>query len=191
MGYRRIRNVGLAVVAVLFTISGTVCAGVVLAKTQEAIVHVPTGKPVMVDGKIGPGEWSDAVEVRMPGGARLNIKTAGDFVYIAVQFPAGKSGFTDLYIASEDDSAYDLHASAKLGERKLQAGKWPDWSNWWTNRGWVANASQVESFEKRTLVPAAVREYQIERSRFVGREWRLMLDMSIKSQGDKETSTQL
>jgi hypothetical protein len=158
-----------------------------LAKTPEELVHVPTGKPVMVDGKIWPGEWSDAAEAEVPGGARLYIKTSGDFVYVAVQFPAGRSGFTDIYITWEDGGIYDLHASAKLGERRLDGGKWPEWSNWWNNRGWVANISQVDSFEKRTFVPAGVREYQIERSRFVGREERLMLDMSMKSQGGKYT----
>jgi len=173
----------LAAVAIL----ATICAGVTLAKTPEEIVHVPTGKPVMVDGKIGPGEWSDAAEAEVPSGARLYIKTSGDFVYVAVQFPAGRSGFTDIYITSEDGGIYDLHASAKMGERRLDGGKWPEWSDWWNNRGWVANVSRVDSFEKRTFVPAGVREYQIERSRFVGREWRLMLDMSMESPGGKYT----
>ena len=177
------RLFGLAVVVALVTIWATA----ILAKTSEEIVHVPTGKPVMVDGKIWPGEWSDAAEAEVPGGARLYIKTSGDFVYVAVQFPAGRSGFTDIYITSEDGGIYDLHASAKLGERRLDGGKWPEWSNWWNNRGWVANVSQVDSFEKRTFVPAGVREYQIERSRFVGREGRLMLDMSMESQGGKYT----
>jgi hypothetical protein len=60
----------------------------------------------------------------IPGGARLYIKTSGEFVYVAVQFPAGRSGFTDIYIASADGTIHDLHASAKLGERKLEGGKW-------------------------------------------------------------------
>ena len=173
----------LAAVAIV----ATICAGVTLAKTPEEIVHVPTGKPVMVDGKIGPGEWSDAAETDVPGGARLYLKTSGDLVYVAVQFPAGRSGFTDIYITSEDGGIYDLHASAKLGERRLDGGKWPEWSNWWNNQGWVANVSRVDSFETRTFAPAGVREYQIERSRFVGREWRLMLDMSMESPGGKYT----
>jgi hypothetical protein len=177
------RLFGLAVVVALVTLWATA----ILAKTPEEIVHVPTGKPVMVDGKIGPGEWSDAAEAKVPGGARLYIKTSGDFVYVAVQFPAGRFGLMDIYITSEDGGIYDLHASAKLGERRLDGGKWPKWSNWWNNRGWVANVSQVDSFEKRTFVPAGVREYQIERSRFVGREGRLMLDMSMESQGGKYT----
>jgi hypothetical protein len=51
----------------------------------------------------------------------------------------------------------------------------------------VANVSQVESFEKRTFMPATIREYQIERSRFAGSEWRLMLDMSMEAQGGEYT----
>lgn len=183
MPHQRTSLFDLAVVVVLVTI----WVGVIFAKTPEEIVQVPTGKPAMVDGKIGLEEWSDAAEVKIPGGARLYMKTSGEFVYVAVQFPAGRSGFTDVYIASEDGAIYDLHASAKLGERQLEGGKWLPWSNWWNNQGWVANVSQVESFEKKTFLPAYVREYQIERSRFLGREWRLMLDMSMESQQSKYT----
>jgi len=179
----RTRLLDLALPVILIAI----WVGVIFAKTPEEIVHVPEGKPVMVDGKIGLEEWSDAAEVKIPGGARLYMKTSGGFVYVAVQFPAGRSGFTDVYIASEDGNIHDLHASAKLGERQLEGGQWPPWSNWWNNQGWVANVSQVESFEKKTFFPAAVREYQIARSRFAGREWRLMLDMSMESQGGQYT----
>src|SRR5712692_3868068 len=98
MRHQRTRRSGLAVVVIIATVWG----GGVLAKTPKGIVHVPTGKPVMVDGKIGPGEWSDAEEVKIPSGARLYIKVSGEFVYVAVQFPARRSGFTDIYIASED-----------------------------------------------------------------------------------------
>jgi hypothetical protein len=52
MRHQRTRRSGPAVVVILVTI----WVGALLAKTPEEIVHVPTGKPVMVDGKIGPGE---------------------------------------------------------------------------------------------------------------------------------------
>jgi hypothetical protein len=120
----------LAAVAIL----ATICAGVILAKAPDETIHAPTGKPVMVDGKIGTEEWNDVAAAEIPGG-RLYLKTSGEFVYIAVQFPTGRSGFTDIYIASKDGTIHDLHASAKLGERQLQGGKWPEWSDWWNNRG--------------------------------------------------------
>jgi hypothetical protein len=174
---------GLGVIVILFT----VLIGATLPDAPEEIIHVPIGKPVMVDGKIEPDEWSDAAELKMPNGARLCLKRAGEFVYVAVQFPVSRSGFTDLYISPEDGSIYDLHASAKLGERQMQSGKWPEWNIWWNNRGWVANVSRVDSFEKKTFLPANVREYQIQRSRFHGHEWRLMLNMSLESRGDEYT----
>lgn len=179
----RIRHVGLAAVIILYT----TWIGTASGNSQENLVRVPSGKPVMVDGRIEPGEWSDAVEVKMPDGARLYLKCAGEFVYVAVQFPAARSGFTDLYIASEDGNIDDLHASAKLGERRLHDGEWPDWNIWWNNRDWTANVSQVQSFEKRTFMPTTAREYQIKRSRFRGHEWRLMLDTSLESGGGEYT----
>jgi hypothetical protein len=151
------------------------------------IIQLSVGKPVMVDGNIESGEWSDAREVTMPNDARLYLKVSGEFVCMAVQFPASRSGFTDLYVAPAGGSIYDLHASAKLGERQLHNHKWPEWNHWWNNQGWVANVSRFDSFEKRTFLPATVREYQIKRSRFPGHEWRLMLDMSLESTGGEYT----
>lgn len=179
----RIKHVGLAAVVILFT----TWIGTQSGNSQEKIVRVPSGKPVMVDGRIEPREWNDAVEVKMPDGARLYLKCAGEFVYVAVQFPASRSGFTDLYIASKDGNIDDMHASAKLGERRLHDGKWPDWSIWWNNQDWTANVSHVLSFEKRTFMPANAREYQIKRSRFRSHEWLLMLDMSLESGGGEYT----
>jgi hypothetical protein len=89
-----------------------------------------------------------------------SVKSSGEFVHVGVRFPEGRSGFTGLYVAAQGGGIYDLHASAKLGERQLQSGKWPECSNWWNNRGRVANVSQMESFENRTFLPASVRESQ-------------------------------
>ena len=181
----RRNGLGLGVIVILSTVG----IGAMLAETPEEIIHLSVGKPVMVDGNIEPGEWSDAVEVKMPNDARLYLKVSGEFVYVAVQFPAARSGFTDLYIAPAGGSPFDLHASAKLGERQFDNHKWPEWSNWWNNQGWVANVSRVDSFEKRTFLAANVREYQIKRSRFPGHEWRLMLDMSLESREGQYTVT--
>lgn len=177
------RALGLGVIVIV----STVWIGAMLPETPEEIIRLSVGKPVMVDGNIEPGEWSDAAEVKMPNDARLYLKVAGEFVYVAVQFPASGSGFTDLYIAPAGGSLYDLHASAKLGERQLHNHQWPEWNNWWNNQGWVANVSRVDSFEKRTFLTANAREYQIKRARFPGREWRLMLDMSLESKEGRYT----
>src|SRR5579875_1487870 len=60
----------------------------------------------------------------------------------------GKYGFTDLFVNGD----LDLHASAKLGERKRQ----PDgtWSrrDWWNNDRWAANVSRMEKFDGPELM---------------------------------------
>jgi len=165
-----------------------VVLGLGLVLQAQTTVSVPDGKPVMLDGKLEPGQWSDATQVEMGGGARLRLKTSQQFAYIAVEFPATRSGFTDLYVALPDGRIYDLHASAKLGERRLLQGKWPEWRDWWNNKGWVANVSRVDSFEQRTFLPTTVRQYQIERSVFTGSEWNLAVDMSTQSTSSDDYS---
>jgi hypothetical protein len=94
-GRSRRRAFGLGVIVIL----STVWIGARLPQMPEEIIHLSVGKPVMVDGSIEPGEWSDVREVTMPNDARLYLKVSGEFVCMAVQFPASRSGFTDLYIA--------------------------------------------------------------------------------------------
>jgi hypothetical protein len=147
------------------------------------VVDVPAGAPVMIDGRYDPAAWRDAAVVEMGGGAEIHIKTSAGFVFIAIALPDSQTGFTDLYLAPGDGSLLDLHASAKLGERRRGRGGWPEFETWWNNDAWVANLSRVDSFEKRTFLPQHVREYQIRRSRFPAREWKLAVDMSINVDG--------
>jgi hypothetical protein len=155
--------------------AGVLTFGASAPQSRESPIKAPHGKPVMIDGKLAAGEWGDARVVTLPGVARLFVKQSGEYVFLALELTNSDTGTVDLYV-SPDDDIYDLHASAKLGERKLQAGKWPaDWT-WWNNAGWVANVSRVDSWDKRTFLPEKVREYQILRSRFPGKRWKIMFD---------------
>lgn len=131
----------------------------------------------MVDGKLSADEWKDASHIQVGQFADLYFKQAGGFVFVAVKYRRFSSGIVDLYIEPGDGRIYDLHASAKLGERELQQGKWPDWK-WWNNREWVANVSRVDSWDKRTFLPEPVREYQILRSRFPAKGWWLRFELT-------------
>ncbi len=82
-----------------------------------------------------------------------------------------------------------MHASAKLGERQLRGGAFPDWS-WWNNRDWVANVSHVDSFERRSFLPAPIREYQIRRARFPSAVWRLRFELTAMG-ANNETQSQV
>ena len=66
---------------------------------------------------------------KYPVGARLYIKLRRLRVRRGAVSRRTLRGFTDIYITSEDGDIYDLHASAKLGERRLDGDQWLEWSN--------------------------------------------------------------
>jgi hypothetical protein len=153
---------------------------VVLQATGSDNLHIrvpQTSSAVMIDGVFSEGEWQHAVSVDVPGTARLYFQRSADFVYIAVQYTNSPSGIVDLYVSPREGEIFDLHASAKLGERQLRGNAFPDWS-WWNNRDWTANTSHVDSFERRTFLPAPIREYQIRYSRFDSSAWRVRFDLT-------------
>ncbi len=123
----------------------TACAGEL---QPRQVVSVPRGSAVMIDGRISPGEWSDAKRIVLANGATLYVKQHEHYLLLAIVFPSGKYGFTDLFVNGD----LDLHASAKLGERKRQ----PDgtWSrrDWWNNDRWAANVSRMEKFDGPELM---------------------------------------
>jgi len=131
----------------------------------------------MIDGVFSEGEWQHAVSVDVPGTAKLRFQRTADFIYIAVRYTNSLSGIVDLYLSPREGEIYDLHASAKLGERELRGNTFPDWT-WWNNRDWTANVSHIDSFEKRTFLPAPIREYQIRYSRFGSSFWRVRFELT-------------
>jgi hypothetical protein len=141
--------------------------------------HVPGGTTVMVDGKMSPGEWSDAAAIEAGSGAKLFAKRSANYVYLAVELPKDRNMSVDLYIAGADGVITDLHSSAKLGERTLSSKTWPsDWV-WWNNVDWIANVSRFDSFVPPNFLTENVREFQIDRSRFKGSSWRVMLEIRL------------
>lgn len=167
--------------ALLTALALALGAGAVSATpaAEPAALRVPTGAPVLPDGRCAPQEWSDAREVSFAEGAKLSVKQAGDFVYLCIHFPRPALSGLDLYLAPADGKLYNLHASAKLGERVLQGGSWPDWT-WWTHTGWTANVMRIDTWEPRSFLPDEAKELQIRRDRFAGSTWRVRVEI----QGD-------
>jgi hypothetical protein len=143
---------------------------------------------MMIDGRLSPGEWQDSRQIDVTGVGSLHIQQVGDFVYIAVQYTSAPSGMVDLYVSPREGEIYDLHASAKLGERQLRGNSFPEWS-WWNNRDWVANTSRVDSFENRTFLPTPIREFQIRRSRFASTVWRVRFELTTMGTANQILST--
>ena len=147
------------------------------AKSTDLRIRVPQAScSVMIDGVFSKGEWETAARIAVPPAAQISFQRSAEFVYIAVQYTNSPSGIVDLYLSPGQGEIFDLHASAKLGERQLRGNAFSDW-DWWNNRDWTANTSHVDSFEKHTFLPAPIREYQIKRSRFPSPVWRLRFEL--------------
>jgi hypothetical protein len=181
--YLRMRAVGF--VATLFQkLAACIIVGHFLAVPflGENVSNIPRGTAVMIDGRLSPGEWSDAMQVVLTNGVTLHIKRHGQFLLLAIAFPHGKFGFTDLIV----NTNLDLHASAKLGEReRASKGTWPEWK-WWNNDRWTANVSRVEDFTGPKLMPENVREYQINLVRFPDRLIHLEVVSTIMKNNQQE-----
>jgi hypothetical protein len=149
-----------------------------LAATRDLFIQVPQSRTaVMVDGFFSEGEWKSAARIEVPNVAELYFQESSEFVYIAVRYKNAPSGIVDLYLSPGDGQIYDLHASAKLGERQLHGTTFSEWQ-WWNNHEWIANTSRVDSFDKRSFLPSPIREYQIRRSRFASDTWRLRFELT-------------
>ena len=150
-----------------------------ITSAQDAI-KVPSGKPVLIDGKCKKEEWKGAARLPMSKDYRLFLKKTDDYVFVCVAPPTGSNLMADLYLSAADKKLYTLHASAKLGERALESDKWKEWTNdwdWWNVDGWWANTLKPDSFEKRSFLPSQAIEFQISRRRFAGKRWRVMVDI--------------
>ncbi len=148
----------------------------------SAQTPVPHGKPPLLDGHIDKTEWADAAVIPLEDFARAYVKESDGFVWLGVELLKAKNGTVDLYLSAEDGTIYDLHASAKLGERKLHGALWPDKWTWWNNEGWSANISRVDSWEKRTFLDQPAREFQISRAKFPGKRWKLMFEIMTSAE---------
>jgi hypothetical protein len=140
-------------------------------------VRIPAGRAALADGRLEPGEWADARELAAGPDVRLYLKHDEQFFYLAVVRAQAPFFGVNLYLGAADTADYvNLHASAKLGERRGRAGAWPDWA-WWNNEGWAANLTRGVSFEERRFLPDTVKEFQIRLRRLPGREFALSLDL--------------
>ena len=161
-------------------------------------IDVPTGNgdPVLIDGMFSPGEWSDAREVVVSDSVRLYFKEFRGHVFIGLRTPRSMLAYTDLFFQGSDGVVYNIHASSQLAERRLTdtlfsdtipAPRWGATSDWYANemrndRALAARLLQENPQRDRTLMlfettyPFDGFEYQIRRSKFPGREWRLRVE---------------
>jgi hypothetical protein len=170
----------LRIFARLLLGAALVCLPLRLAVSQAGAprpVRIPAGRAALADGRLESGEWADARELAAGPDVRLYLKHDDQFLYLAVVRAQPQIFGVNVYLGAADTADYvNLHASAKLGERRGRAGSWPDWA-WWNNEAWAANLTRGVSFEERRFLPDTVKEFQIRLRRLPGREFALSLDL--------------
>jgi hypothetical protein len=176
MLHRSLRHLLVVLVVCLPAATGAAQSGPANA------LAIPHGRAVLADGRLEPEEWRDAREVPAAAEARLFLKRDDQFLYVAV-VPTTPALFgVNLYLGEGDAPAYlNLHASAKLGERRGRAGAWPEWT-WWNNAGWAANVVRLDSFDDRRFLPDSAKEFQIRLDRIPSSAFTLSVDLE-RAQG--------
>lgn len=136
---------------------------------------------VMIDGRITPGEWDRALAFKVNDSTTLKIKQDRQNIFICVHIAAVRPAMVmvDLYI-TDGKELVNLHSSAKLGERTFDSETYGEFS-WWNNDYWTATVARLDKIEERRFLRDDAKEFQLSKSRFDSKEFRLMFDISYPS----------
>ena len=151
---------------------------------QNLIVPEGNGKPVLLDGLFSPGEWDDALKVRIHERVELLLKTNSGNLFLGLKFEDAAGVIVDLWMTSDDKTVYQMHSSGQLGEGVLtlpSTDEWPGTRIGYT-RDWDANEIKADSKLKaewqaagrpadgyrRVLFPSDGKEFQIVLTKFTG-----------------------
>jgi hypothetical protein len=164
----------------------SLCFFVVVQGQQILKVANGSGTPVLIDGRITDDEWHDAMTVTLEPTIRLHLKQFKGHVYLALKTERGSPVYVDLFIEDGDKRLHNLHASMQIGERLLTGSDWTDSSpptNWGNHVDWIANEAKTDGQKDqrlpfvKQLFPYDGMEFQILSTKFVGRKWRLRIEV--------------
>jgi hypothetical protein len=156
-------------------------------RAQQA-VKVPevASSPILIDGNFAPDEWRGATVVKVTDAVTLYFKQVQGHVFIGVKADTPYPPYVDMFLLTESQELYNLHASMQIGERRLSGNAWTDgqpaW-RWGNHVGWIANEAKYDSTKDRSLpdkekvFPYEGKEFQLLRSRFTGKQWRLRIEV--------------
>jgi hypothetical protein len=88
-------------------------------------VHVPQGKPQLIDGTISPGEWDGAAIETFSDGSELLMMYSEGYLYLGLRANTAEMIVGNVHLNYEDEITI-LHASAALGSGIYQkeSGYW-------------------------------------------------------------------
>lgn len=163
---------------------------------SPAAVSVPegTGRPILIDGIFSPGEWDDAVSIRVRPDIQLLLKKTSEYVFLGVKYSPFVLSVVDLFISPDGKAVTHLHVSAQLGERLLPgsgSAAGPPEFVWGATSDWYANeirwdAGRAEALQKEGKSPFEAQqaalfrydgfEFQIRRSKFRSDAWLVRIE---------------
>lgn len=145
-----------------------------------------SSSPILIDGMFSKDEWQDARTVKVNDSVTLLFKQFKGHVFIGVKTDTPYPAYVDMFLQTENNELYNLHASMQIGERRLTGDSWTDrepaW-RWGNHVGWIANESKYDQTKDRSLpdkekvFPFEGREFQLLRSRFAGKIWKLRVEV--------------
>jgi len=183
----------------VFLSMAMILAGVLFAPTAERCQATPksvavpegNGKPVLLDGIFAPGEWDDALKVSIHDRITLFLKINSGHLFLGLKYEDAAGVITDIWMTSDDKTAYQMHSSGQLGEGVLSLpvaddktetimGYTKDWdaneikSDSKKKAEWQAAGRPAEGYRK-VLFPSDGKEFQIVLSKFSGRRLKMRL----------------
>jgi len=90
-----------------------VLCGSGIAQTDVSL-HIPEGSAPVLDGCLGLGEWTDAIDLPLGDTCTLLAKHASGFLFLGIRAQTGSQIVGNVYV-SRDSEVRILHASHALG----------------------------------------------------------------------------
>jgi len=118
--------------------------------------HMPTPKYVhhpLINGQIDSLEWSESDVVDVQNKYDLYVKQDEQYYYIAVKNKTALPFYVDIFLLI-DESLFNIHSSAQLGERKLTEPDWDDSTpvtNWGYINDWTSNTVLFDRIKYKKL----------------------------------------
>jgi hypothetical protein len=114
---------------------------------------------IKIDGIFDDKNWKISKTISITSKHSFHLIEDSKYLFIGIKSNENTSRYVDLYLSNNELGMINLHASAKLCERKLE-GNWvnntPSW-NWGNNNGWEVNTVVFSSddrsipFSKRVI----------------------------------------
>ncbi|MBI2513621.1 MAG: hypothetical protein HYV96_16775 [Opitutae bacterium] len=141
---------------------------------------IPGGPAPMIDQHLDDPAWQNAARRLLPDGTEIWAQQDDVYFYFAIKAPTPRIFGMEFYIAEAPGRLVDLHASAYLGERVAENGRWPDWT-WWNADRWTATiVPYLMENNQRTFTALAGKEFQFSKARFSAAHYRIRFEFHYR-----------